>query len=208
MPAVTEPPRPKGLPTASTQSPTRALSLSANFTAFSGFSGFTFSTATSTFWSLPITSALSFCPSVKMTVTSLASAMTWLLVMTMPEASMTKPEPSEADLRWRGSSGAPWPCCWRRLRNSSNNSSKGVEGWPFGAASLPRFWSTVCVAEMLTTASCTVAARSASELGPLARAGVAASGPATSAPTSPAARARLSVVKSETDAADVILLLS
>ena len=49
MPAVTEPPRPNGLPTASTQSPTRALSLSPNFTAFSGFSGFTRSTATSTF---------------------------------------------------------------------------------------------------------------------------------------------------------------
>ena len=76
MPAVTEPPRPNGLPTASTQSPTRALSLSANFTAVSGFSGFTRSTATSTFESLPMTSAFSFWPSVKMTVTSVASAIT------------------------------------------------------------------------------------------------------------------------------------
>ena len=49
MPAVTEPPRPNGLPTASTQSPTRDLSLSPNLAAFNGFSGFTRSTATSTF---------------------------------------------------------------------------------------------------------------------------------------------------------------
>ena len=67
MPAVTEPPSPNGLPTAITQSPTRALSLSANLTAVSGFSGFTRNTATSTFASLPTTSALSFCPLVKIT---------------------------------------------------------------------------------------------------------------------------------------------
>ena len=76
MPAVTVPPSPKGLPTASTQSPTRVFSLSPNFTALSGLSGLTLSTATSTFSSLPITSAFNFCPSVKITVTSLASAIT------------------------------------------------------------------------------------------------------------------------------------
>ncbi len=47
MPAVTEPPRPNGLPIASTQSPTRDLSLSPNCTAGSGLSAVTFSTAMS-----------------------------------------------------------------------------------------------------------------------------------------------------------------
>ena len=41
MPAVTEPPRPNGLPIAITQSPGRILSESPNFTALSGLSDFT-----------------------------------------------------------------------------------------------------------------------------------------------------------------------
>ena len=44
MPAVTVPPRPNGLPIAITQSPSRSLSESPNFTAVSGFGGLTFST--------------------------------------------------------------------------------------------------------------------------------------------------------------------
>ena len=76
MPAVTEPPRLNGLPIAITHSPSRILSESPNFTAFSGLVGLTRSTARSVFWSRPITSALSRVPSVKMTVISSASAIT------------------------------------------------------------------------------------------------------------------------------------
>ena len=99
MPAVTVPPRLNGLPIAITHSPSRSLSESPNFTALSGLSGLTFSTARSVFWSRPMISALSWVPSLRMTVTSSASAMTWLLVTTMPEESMMKPEPSELTRR-------------------------------------------------------------------------------------------------------------
>ena len=99
MPAVTEPPRPNGLPMAMTQSPGRILSELPNGTAFSGFSGFTRSTARSTFESLPMISALRRWPSEKMTLMSFASPMTWLLVTTIPDGSMTKPEPSEFERR-------------------------------------------------------------------------------------------------------------
>ena len=120
MPAVTEPPSPNGLPMAITQSPMRAFSLSPNLTDLSGLSDFTRSTAMSTLGSLPTTSALSLRPSVKITVTSFASPITWLLVITMPAASMTKPEPSDCDLRcWRGAFSPFWPF-W--LKKSSKNS--------------------------------------------------------------------------------------
>ncbi len=76
MPAVTVSPRPNGLPTAITPSPTRILSLSPNLTVLSGLSLSTFKTATSTFASLPTTVALSLRPSVKMTTMSLASPTT------------------------------------------------------------------------------------------------------------------------------------
>ena len=76
MPAVTVSPRPNGLPTAITPSPTRALSLSPNFTVLNGLSLSTFSTATSTFGSLPMIFAFSLRPSVKMTTMSLASPTT------------------------------------------------------------------------------------------------------------------------------------
>ena len=95
MPAVTEPPRPNGLPMASTQSPTRILSESAHFAAGSGCLASTFSTATSVFGSRPIIFAGSSVSSCRMTVTSSASAMTWLLVTTRPLESMMKPEPSD-----------------------------------------------------------------------------------------------------------------
>ena len=54
MPAVTVPPRLNGLPMAMTHSPSRSLSESPNFTAFSGLSGCTRSSAKSLFESLPI----------------------------------------------------------------------------------------------------------------------------------------------------------
>ena len=107
MPAETEPPRPNGLPIAITQSPGRIASESPNVTAFSGLSGFTRSTARSTFVSLPTISAFSRVPSEKMTWMSLASPMTWLLVTTRPEESITKPEPREFDRRGRGIASRP-----------------------------------------------------------------------------------------------------
>ena len=68
----------------------------------------------------------------------------------------------------------PWPL--PALKNSSKRSSKGAPGAQPGGRLGPssralRFASTVCVAEMLTTASETWAERSASESGPLACAG-------------------------------------
>ncbi len=80
MPAVTLPPSPNGLPIASTQSPTRALSLSPQRVAMSGFAVLTFRTATSVLVSRPTSSALISVSSCSLTVISSASAMTWLLV--------------------------------------------------------------------------------------------------------------------------------
>ncbi len=90
MPTVTVPPRPNGLPIAITQSPMRILSESPNFTAFSAFFvGSTLSTAMSVLVSVPTSSAFSLEPSAKLISISSASAMTWLLVTTMPcSASM------------------------------------------------------------------------------------------------------------------------
>src|SRR5829696_285629 len=168
MPAVTEPPRPNGLPIATTQSPGRILSDSPNFTCLRGLSGFTRRTARSIFESLPTISALRREPPEKMTLMSFASPMTWLLVTTMPDGSMTKPEPSEFERRWRGLSppcppGPPWPPWPRRLKNSSNRSSNGVPGGSCGSAR-PRA-STVVEAEMLTTAGMISSARSAKDSG-------------------------------------------
>ena len=58
MPAVTVPPSPNGLPIASTQSPTRALSLSPQPAAISFLSVLTFSRARSVLVSRPTTSRL------------------------------------------------------------------------------------------------------------------------------------------------------
>ena len=57
MPAVTEPPRPKGLPTASTQSPTRTSFELPQMVLGRGDVGLTFSSARSVSGSVPITSA-------------------------------------------------------------------------------------------------------------------------------------------------------
>jgi hypothetical protein len=94
MPAVTVPPRPNGLPIAITQSPSRILSESPNLTAFSGLS------ASPQHRDVGLLIAADHLglqrePSVKTTVISSASAITWLLVTTMPDGSMTKPEPSD-----------------------------------------------------------------------------------------------------------------
>ncbi len=76
IPAVTDPPSPKGLPIAITQSPGRMLSESPNETALRGLSDLTFSTARSTLESLPTISAFRRVPSEKITLMSLASPIT------------------------------------------------------------------------------------------------------------------------------------
>ena len=103
---------------------------------------------------------------------------------------MTKPEPSELE-RWGAAVivvAAPGRACsaGRFLKNSSNRSSNGVPCCSSGG-SPPSFLtcrSSIWVAEMLTTASLTAAASSASESGPwVAKAGA----------TGAAARARATI---------------
>ena len=82
MPAVTVPPRPKGLPTASTQSPTRGV-LSENFTKGNGFDvSLILSSAMSVRWSVPTSSASYLLSLSKLTWILLAPSITWLLVTT------------------------------------------------------------------------------------------------------------------------------
>ena len=76
MPAVTLPPRPNGLPIASTQSPTRDLSDSPKVTNGSGLSDMTFNSAMSPVSSRPTNVAFSVVLSCKVTVISSASAIT------------------------------------------------------------------------------------------------------------------------------------
>ncbi len=150
IPADTVPPKPNGLPIATTQSPIRSASLSAQLTAvnFSPSSASIFKTATSESASRPKISAAYSLPSVKVTVISSASSITWLFVITIPLASTTKPEPKER--AWRGSLSSS-----NRSRNCSQNSPKGL---PSGTARLPRLprlfrlsRRTVCTVEIFTT---------------------------------------------------------
>ena len=76
MPAVTVPPRPNGLPIASTQSPTLSVSESPNCTACSGLSGFTCNRAMSPVSSRPSTLAFSEVLSCSVTVISSAPSIT------------------------------------------------------------------------------------------------------------------------------------
>src|SRR6516164_11579761 len=163
MPAVTVP-------------PSLSLSESPNFTAVNGFGGLNFNTARSVFLSMPTISALILVPSFMMTLISSASAMTWLLVTTMPEVSMMKPEPSELVLcGCRSLLRSPPLPPLRFLKKSSKNSSNGEPGGNCGTAPRPSLLaSTVCEVEMLTTASITFSATSAMPSGPRAYAGAAA----------------------------------
>ncbi len=159
MPAVTEPPRPKGLPIASTQSPTCAVSELPNCTAVSGLSVRMRSTAISVRGSVPSSSARIVVLSDRITLISSAPSITWLLVTTMPSrASMMKPEPSDCPRRCGrcGVCGAPsCPGGRLRLKKSRKNSSNGLPGGACGisgASGRPgRAW-TAWVVEMLTTA--------------------------------------------------------
>ena len=80
MPAVTVEPMPKGSPMAITQSPMRALSLSPNLVAGSGFFGFTFSSARSVLMSRPTSLAGRVVSSLSTTLICSPFSITWLLV--------------------------------------------------------------------------------------------------------------------------------
>ncbi len=170
MPAVTVPPRPNGLPIASTQSPTRSASESPNCTAVSGLSGFTCSRAMSPVSSRPSTLAFSEVLSCKVTVISSAPSITWLLVTTMPEASMMKPDPRLCIRRsdgggWLSPPRPPGPGGRLRLRKSLKNCSNGEPGGNSGTSGpglgTPARACTAWVDEMFTTAGRSFAARSA-----------------------------------------------
>ena len=98
MPAVAVPPRPKGLPMAMTQSPTRGWAVSSKLTYLKSLPS-TLITARSVPASRPIRRAGSSRPSDILTLISVASATTWLLVTMKPSCEMKKPEP------------APWVVC-------------------------------------------------------------------------------------------------
>ncbi|MNN47918.1 hypothetical protein D3C81_1623620 [compost metagenome] len=93
MPAVAVPPRPKGLPTAMTQSPTRGAAASSKLTNGKA-SPSTLMTARSVPSSRPIRRAFSSRPSLSLTLISSAFSTTWLLVTMKPSAEIRKPEPA------------------------------------------------------------------------------------------------------------------
>src|SRR3954453_14350649 len=125
MPAVTLPPRPKGLPIASTQSPTRVLLESPHAAAGSGVLGSTFKTARSVTGSRPITCACNVVSSDSVTVICSAVAMTRLLVTIRPDESMMKPDPSEATRPRFGAPGVPLSPKKSRKKSSSD----GADGF-------------------------------------------------------------------------------
>ncbi len=133
MPAVTLPPRPNGLPIASTQSPTRALAESPHAAAGSGVLASIFSKARSVTASRPMTCACIVVSSDRVTVICSALAITWLLVTISPAGSMMKPEPSEAV---RGGPEPPGPPL--SPKKSRKNSSSGAPGVP------GEFWGASC----------------------------------------------------------------
>src|SRR6266851_3621517 len=137
IPAVTVPPRPNGLPIASTQSPTRALLESPQLAAGNGVLASTLSNARSVTASRPMTCACSAVSSARVTVICSALAITWLLVTINPDGSMTNPEPSAP--------GAPLS-----LKKSRNISSSVLPG-EFGAASCVFLAGGAAWVEILTT---------------------------------------------------------
>src|SRR5258707_939607 len=145
--AVTGLDRPNGLPTATTQSPTRTCRSSPNSTVGSGLSLLILSSATSVSASLPISLASKLRPSGSLTVILCEFSMTWLLVTTSPPRSMMKPEPAEIALR--GAGEPPWPYWLKKLRNGAGRSS--VATGPV----------TTVSAVMVTTAGLTRSTRSA-----------------------------------------------
>jgi len=103
IPAVTVPSRPKGLPMATTQSPTRAASESPSEADASCFLASTFTRARSVRGSRPRTLAGYSSPELVVTFTLRAFSTTWLLVRIRPSGLMTNPEPAA----WTTGGGAP-----------------------------------------------------------------------------------------------------
>src|ERR1051325_1828737 len=123
IPAVTLPPRPKGLRIGNTQAPTRVLLESPQAAAGSGVLASTFNNARSVTASRPMTCACNVVSSDSVTVICSAVAMTWLLVTIRPEGSMINPDPSEAIRPRFGAPGVPLS-----PKKSRKNSSSGGAG--------------------------------------------------------------------------------
>ena len=177
MPAVTEPPRLNGLPIAITHSPSRTLSESPNFTAFSGFVGLTFSTARSVLVSRPTSSAFSLVPSLRMTVISSASAMTWLLVTTMPdgiddEAGAERIDAARRAVRRLIVAALAAAVLEELLEEFLERRARRQLRHLLAPPPRDDDRCTVCEVEMLTTASITFSATSAMSSGPRASDGV------------------------------------
>jgi len=150
MPAETEPPRPNGLPQATTQSPTSTAALSPHTAAGSGVAGSTLMTATSVSSSAPISLAGNWVPSDRLTTIASALPTTWLLVTITPDGSMMKPEPAPVT-------------CSRRLRRRSRNWRCSSGGSRAKGSAPP----TVSVTAMFTTLGITRLTSGAKLSGPL-----------------------------------------
>src|SRR6185437_15713315 len=107
MPAVTDPPRPNGLPIANTQSPIRDAVESPQLSAGSGLPAYTFSSAMSPASSRPTTLAWRVVLSCRVTLISSAPSITWLLVTISPEGSMMNPDPRLCSRRSSGGAAPP-----------------------------------------------------------------------------------------------------
>ena len=92
MPAVAVPPSPNGLPTATTQSPTRGWPRSSKLTMGKAPPS-TLNTARSVAGSRPISRAVRLRWSLVTTVILSAPSTTWLLVTMKPSGQMKKPDP-------------------------------------------------------------------------------------------------------------------
>src|SRR5881397_3203390 len=151
IPIVTVWLRPKGLPMASTYSPTWSLSESAQGMVGRSLAS-TWMTAMSVLGSVPTTLALSSRLSESRSRISSALDTTWLFVMMYPLGSAITPDPR---LRSRRS----WGASNRRRKNSSpknrrkNGSSNGPKPWPSGSR-------VSRVVAMFTTAGVTALATS------------------------------------------------
>ena len=148
---MTVPPKPNGLPIATTQSPTRASPSSPKASQGADPPFSILSTARSVRASRPTTRASCRAPSCRVTVTSVASATTWSLVTMWPSPSTKKPEPTCT--RGSGRVGI-------RSKNRSNGAMSSHGGRGSRAAAAVGF-STVTN----TTAGWTRSARSANPVG-------------------------------------------
>ena len=152
IPDVTVPPKPNGLPIAITQSPILALSESPNLTGINFLLDSILRTAISDNGSDPKTFALNSSSPSTLTIMSSAPLMTWLLVITIPSASIIKPEPKAlAFLFW----GSP---------NSLNISSNGDPGGNSKGNGFVLV-TTVWVVDIFTTDIISFSAKSAKDSG-------------------------------------------